>query len=459
MAIFLIFLSSVFGKLTIIEPQELKNQFTENVIGVIPSSLANFGNPPYGSHIIGQLYAYKENNITGCIQLPSINFEYSSGMINYPILILDRGNCSFVVKVRNAQTIGASAVIIIDNIIESPENVMMIDDGTAGNIYIPSVLISKSNGQLLKNYILSHQSIKTRVQMTFEMLNPDNQVEYEIWMSSENTELREFLSDFSQHGKKLMPNTQMTPHYVLWYSVERSKEGFLTEHKDCLSGGRYCAPDPDLDNGPRTGREIVLENLRQICLYNYLTDQKKLNLWWDYIKKFKGCTGDNFNTKCSDTILNIIGIKTKIIQECIDNSVLGSDIKINDNFLLKQERKAMLDRGIFFYPSLIINNQTFRGDLESVEVMTALCAGFKNQPNYCIEYFDGISDDNISDDDKRVSPRILVLIIFFSLIAFVVILFLYRKWLRKYASETMKKEITKTISQYIALTENSIDDD
>ncbi|OMJ84893.1 hypothetical protein SteCoe_13875 [Stentor coeruleus] len=456
MVLLLIFFSSVFAKLTVIEPQELKNKFTELETGVIPSSLANFGNPPYGSHIIGRLYAYKETNITGCIQLPPINFEHGSTITNYPILILDRGNCSFVVKVRNAQTIGASAVIIIDNNIEDPEKVMMIDDGTAGNIYIPSMLISKNNGQLLKNFTLSHQSLKIRVQMTFEMPNPDNRVEYEIWMSSENTELREFLSDFSQHGKKLIPNTQMTPHYVLWYSVERSKEGFITEHKDCLSGGRYCAPDPDLDNGPRTGREIVLENLRQICLYNYLTENKKLNLWWDYISKFKECTNNNFNTKCSESILTNIGIKNTLIQECIDNSVLGSDIKINDNSLLRQEREAMLARGIFFYPSLIINNQTFRGDLESVEVMTAICAGFKDQPNYCLEYFDSISDKNIDNDEGRFNPKTVALIILFSLIVFVVILFLYRKWLRRDMNQRMKIEITKAVSQYIALTENSV---
>lgn len=458
MAILLIFLSSAFAKLTVIEPQELKSRFTERETGVIPSSLANFGNPPYGSHIIGRLYAYKETNITGCLQLPPINFEFGSNAINYPILILNRGNCSFVVKVRNAQAIGASAVIIIDNIIESPENVMMIDDGTAGNIYIPSVLISKSNGEVLKNYVLSHQTIKTRVQITFEMPNPDNRVEYEIWMSSENTELREFLSDFSQYAKNLIPNTLMTPHYVLWYSVERSKEGFLTEHKDCLGGGRYCAPDPDLDNGPRTGREIVIENLRQICLYNYLTGQKKVNLWWDYIKGFKECTGNNFNTKCSDNSLKLIGIKTSIIQECIDNSVLGPDIKINDNSLLRLEREAMLARGIFFYPSLIINNQTFRGDLESVEVMTALCAGFKDQPSYCLEYFDDISDKN-TVEDGRINPKTVALIIIFSLIIFVVILILYRKWLRRDTSERMKREITKAVSQYIALTENSVGND
>jgi len=36
--------------------------------------------------------------------------------------------------------------------------------------------------------------------------------------------------------------------------------------EDCVCGGRYCSPDPDF-NGPLTGRDIVMENLNQKCIY------------------------------------------------------------------------------------------------------------------------------------------------------------------------------------------------
>ncbi|OMJ73183.1 hypothetical protein SteCoe_28189 [Stentor coeruleus] len=461
MAVLLLLLSSALAKLTVIEPPDLKEKFSEREPGIIPSSLANFGNPPYGSHIIGRVYTYRsDQNITGCLPLPPLNFESNSGVTNNPILILDRGNCSFVVKVRNAQSIGASAVIIANNREGDPEHIMMIDDGTAGNIYIPSMLISKDNGIKLKSYVLIHPNNKVRVQMAFEMPNPDNRVEYEMWMSSEHDALREFLADYSKHAQKLIPDTLMSPHYVLWYSIERSKEGFINEHKDCISGGRYCAPDPDLDSGPRTGREIVIENLRQLCLHKYLTEKKNVGLWWDYIAEFKNCKGTDFNAKCSDKVLSKIGVKSSIIEKCIEESVIesgkGKDININDNKLLREERDAMIERGIFFYPALIINNVTFRGDLETVEVMTAICAGFKDQPKYCLNYFNVISEEEFEEDDGRVSPGTVILIIVFSLIVLLIVLFFYRKWLRRNMNQRMKSEISKAVNQYIALTDQSV---
>lgn len=456
MAVLLFLLSSALAKLTVIEPPDLKDQFLEREPGIIPSSLANFGNPPYGSHIIGRVYTYKKDqNVTGCVPLPPMNFESTPGVANNPILIIDRGNCSFVVKVRNAQSIGASAVIIANNREGDPEHIMMIDDSTAGNIYIPSMLISKDNGIKLKNYLLSHPNNKVRVQMTFEMPNPDNRVEYEMWMSSEHSVLREFLADFSKHAQNLIPNTLMSPHYVLWYSIERSKEGFINEHKDCISGGRYCAPDPDLDSGPRTGREIVIENLRQICLHKFLTGKGNVALWWDYIAEFKNCQGTEFNTKCSDKVLSKIGVKSSVIQKCIEESVDGNDIKISDNKLLREERDAMIERGIFFYPAMIINNQTFRGDLETVEVMTAICAGFKEKPKYCLSYFNMIEEVE-TEEVGRVSPGTVILIIIFSLIVLLVVLFFYRKWLRRNMNQRMKSEISKAVNQYIALTDQSV---
>ena len=33
------------------------------------------------------------------------------------------------------------------------------------------------------------------------------------------------------------------------------------DNANCVSHGRYCAPDPD-DEGPATGRNVVLEDLR-----------------------------------------------------------------------------------------------------------------------------------------------------------------------------------------------------
>ena len=35
------------------------------------------------------------------------------------------------------------------------------------------------------------------------------------------------------------------------------------------------------------------------------------------------------------------------------------------------------------FPGIVINNQTYRGQLEVEEVFNAICAGFHNPPIYC----------------------------------------------------------------------------
>jgi len=39
----------------------------------------------------------------------------------------------------------------------------------------------------------------------------------------------------------------LTPHYYLWYCSECRLINFETDAPDdCVSGGRYCAPDPGI---------------------------------------------------------------------------------------------------------------------------------------------------------------------------------------------------------------------
>lgn len=148
----------------------------------IPSSLANFGNPPYGSIIVGRVFLpRKPEQYKGCIPLDHISFEGDPDIVNSPILLLERGGCSFVVKVRNAQIIGASAVLIMNDRDGPIETITMIDDGTAGNIEIPSLMISKTDGEIIKSYV-NRESLQTQVSLSlsFEIPHPDNRVEYEI---------------------------------------------------------------------------------------------------------------------------------------------------------------------------------------------------------------------------------------------------------------------------------------
>lgn len=65
------------------------------------------------------------------------------------IVLATRGGCTFVDKVRNAERAGASLLVVVDNKAENVTNVIMGDDGTGTGIRIPSMLIGKTDGEML----------------------------------------------------------------------------------------------------------------------------------------------------------------------------------------------------------------------------------------------------------------------------------------------------------------------
>ena len=67
------------------------------------------------------------------------------------VVLIDRGSCSFPIKIRNAQNAGALMVIVANNSTQAP--FQMTGTGTA-DITIPSVMISKAIGDALKARML-----------------------------------------------------------------------------------------------------------------------------------------------------------------------------------------------------------------------------------------------------------------------------------------------------------------
>ena len=56
----------------------------------------------------------------------------------------------------------------------------------------------------------------------------------------------------------------------------------------CINKGRYCAPDPEQDfTVGYDGKQVVVENLRQLCVYKVTNDSKMSWKWWDYVTDFQ----------------------------------------------------------------------------------------------------------------------------------------------------------------------------
>lgn len=78
-----------------------------------------------------------------CTALSAANAAAVKGRV----AIVDRGTCSFTVKVKNAQLAGAKAVLVADNVPGTPPNALAGEDDT---VTIPSARISQEDGARLK---------------------------------------------------------------------------------------------------------------------------------------------------------------------------------------------------------------------------------------------------------------------------------------------------------------------
>jgi len=80
----------------------------------------------------------------------------------------------------------------------------MSDDGSGAGLRIPSMLVSYEDGQKLINF-WKNADKPTRDQISivveFSMQRPDNRVEYDIWYSSNNDLVLDFIQDFQDIDK------------------------------------------------------------------------------------------------------------------------------------------------------------------------------------------------------------------------------------------------------------------
>lgn len=88
--------------------------------------------------------------------------------------------------------------------------------------------------------------------------------------------------------------------FVNWQCQQCDQEFKL---KNCISDGRYCAID---QFGNKNGRQIVLEDLRQYCLFKKLVLKSKSQKFFEYIDRLHEQCGTNGLEDCSKEIIKQI---------------------------------------------------------------------------------------------------------------------------------------------------------
>lgn len=93
-------------------------------------TVANFGYVPWGRTLAGNLYYAEPADACGPIKpLKSTNSSANAGESETPLVIVDRGGCTFVMKAQNVQLAGAKMLIVVDNQEENVTMTLPVDDG------------------------------------------------------------------------------------------------------------------------------------------------------------------------------------------------------------------------------------------------------------------------------------------------------------------------------------------
>ena len=364
-----------------------------------------FGIPPYGGSIQQQL-VYTNDAFCEPAQ-GSGKSKWTPANPPAPfILMIDRGECSFVTKVRNAQKAGAAGVLIADTSCLCVDTVcinqtdaieceasepIMADDGSGADVSIPAFLVYRHDAESVKATLKDGSPV--RVEMSFAIPAPDSRVEYTLWTSPADPVARDFLNTFKDAAVALGKDAFFTPQQYIYDGVKahcQSSDGEDMCANLCTNEGRYCSTDPDndLDFGI-SGADVVRESLRRICVWNMYGEDGIGEKWWDYIIEFMfRCdnpdTADQFiNPDCISDALVHAKIDEQAISKCMDEA--GGFDGNGTNSLLEMELMHATQDGVIVLPTLYVNQVPLRGQLSTSEAFHAICSGYAPgyEPQVC----------------------------------------------------------------------------
>lgn len=413
--------------------------------------LSSFGRVPYGHTIVGNLrIPFPED---GCGE--EVKVDYDLKTQEPLILVIKRRNCTFLEKVQNAQRLKAAMVIIVDDVVESMENVIpWAENAESLNIQIPSAMLDKESGSQLiedirkvgtdKNMdVVFSVSFKIKEQAASTVMfkfDLNDKALYETFF--------EIMNFYTQLKDKifLMPIYSIVPKAFL----PAGSNGY------CLNDDKYCVARSD-NTQVEPKDQPVYESLRQLCLSNLAKDS-----WWPYASEFyKRCiTVDGEKSSvvrdlegCSQAILSNLDNQddAKKVQKCMEGvsngQVLsGSDAEkvLNDNHMLQYQVNSPVK------PTLSINGQIIFGRMTSLDVLKEICASLKVKPDQCrdIDKLTDVKYRDLTSFSFLGAIWFLIKLIIIGLISVGAFYVIYKMKLRKDMEKKLTSEVDSALANY-----------
>lgn len=430
----------------------------------IKIGLGNFGRIPYGHTIEGRIL-FDAKNSPGQYGCEPFNryTEDTPSVGDSPFILVKKGLCSYTQKVRNIEEAGGHVAIIVNDKDEKVEEMFLADDGHEGDISIPAILISRSDGEKIINYYLLHKDNqkeinKIKLEIKFDIQNKNNTVNYDIWYTPDTESVYSFLKEFQSYQESLGNNAKLGIHMITYphFAYDPNSN---TPKDDCLGSGLYCIRPGKL--GIVDGSIIVTESIKQKCLYDISNEQNNnYDNFFKFMSKFhENCVlKENFNQVCSNDAIYSVGYEMNIVNQCLYNSFIATSHekqspnyqKIYKNKILDKEYQLRKEYLISRVPSLTINGRLYVGAWKPEFVFDAICAALTKKPRACY------TENKFFKEGKGFSLGGSLFIIFIVLLINIAFFcfckeFIKRKINERIKSTNIESQINTAVNSYIAL--------
>jgi len=128
---------------------------------------------------------------------------------------------------------------------------------------------------------------------------------------------------------------------------------------------------------------------------------------------------------------------------CVNQTFEGTNPALDDNKVFKEDMKAWNTYGSGYWPSVVINDRTYRGDLVPDSVINALCSAFAKEPSQCKKLKE---EAGIAVEPEGITGNVLIVVVLLLVLINIVMILIYRRCTNREMKDDMQLQVNSAVS-------------
>ena len=321
-----------------------------------------------------------------------------------------------------------------------------IDAQFGEKIDIPTVIIPKDTSQVIREHLQIPGNEKIIMSIKFSGVREDGFIDIKLFFRSDDVKSLSFFKEFSSYKDKLLDKLTFTPVYKIYLPDEDTSNTIELPDDEkqgrepCVKNDHYCVLENN-DLKISNPRYVLLENIRQSCIYNMFD----LGTYWNYMETFTELCADpnnpTFNLECSMNALRSSSLydSSDDITECM-KEMTANQGKIEEDYNLFNVKR------VYRTPELMINNVKYRGDWYAKYIFNTICAGFIENDAIC-----GTPKPEEVKVEKNYGWRFIGYTVLALGVVMIVLLIGYRRYVNKSLESSLNQRIEEQARRTIGV--------